>query len=97
MTDPMPAQQREHYERIMKELNDDLVRMQLKYDSKYLAVALLTKATYLLQLLQAAKVWSQDEVSAIVQASFADVHEPINMPTIMTLDADGTRRENRPS
>jgi len=83
-----PAQQA-HYEKVMNEINDDLTAMQLKYDSKYLSIALLNKATYLMQLIQAAKIWSEDEVSAIIQAALSDIHEKVKAPTVMTLGADG--------
>jgi len=97
MTVKMTAAQKEHYEKVMKELSDDLTKLQLKYDSKYLAVALLTKAVWLMQLLQAAKVWSQDEVSVIVQAAFADVHEVVKSPTIMTIDPSNPTPQPRAS
>jgi hypothetical protein len=84
----MTPAEKARYDTVMGQINDHLFHMQTTYDSRYLATALIARGAYLLRLLQAGGVMTEDDVSAIVQASFADVHEPTAKPTMLTIDGD---------
>lgn len=82
----MNAEKQAHFNRISKEINDKLTELVMTYDTKILATVMCIRAAHLLQSIQAAKLWSQDDVSVMIQSAFADVHEPVAPPRIITVD-----------
>lgn len=82
----MDQQKQAHFVAVSQEINDKLTDLIMTYDSKILATVLCIRAARLFQAIQAANLWSQDDVSAVIQGAFAEVHEPIAAPRIITVD-----------
>lgn len=82
----MNAEKQEHFNRISSEINDKLTELVMTYDTKILATVMCIRAARLMQSIQAAKLWTQEDVSAVIQGAFADVHEPCPPPRIITVD-----------
>jgi hypothetical protein len=78
--------QDQYRERMFRAVCNDLTEMQLRYDTRVLATAMIDRSVFLLRALVAAGTWTAADVQAVAMEALADLHEPLDVePRVMTL------------
>ena len=68
----------------MRAIDNELTELQLQYDSRLLATAMIHKAVYMLRMLVAAGKWTPEDVQVVMMEGLADVHVPLDVsPKVM--------------
>ena len=75
----------EYRARVYLAVTNEMNELQLQYDTRVLATAMLHKSVHLLRCLMAAGKWTAVDVQTVVTEALADLHVPLDSkPVEMT-------------
>jgi hypothetical protein len=65
-------------------VGNELTELQLKYDTRILAVAMMQRSVHLLRCLVAAGKWRPEDAQVVATEALADLHVPLDTkPVVM--------------
>lgn len=73
-----PEQQQQYVAAQIRAINNELNELQLQYDTRYLATAMINRAVYMLRMLVAAGKWTDVDVQVVASEALADLHIPLD-------------------
>jgi hypothetical protein len=63
---------------VFRAVDNELTELQLQYDTRVLATAMLHRSVHLLRCLMAAGKWQAHDVQVVVTEALADLHVPLD-------------------